>query len=241
MSSLIKQQLLLQQQQQLQQQQLLAARSNRASLSLLKKTIPRSPFYSVTSTKRYDLLQVGDVKDETYVILEEPIDGDFTNDVNSELYEIAFLVNQMVFYVSYQFAQEITRDEMEELEKFEQECWMEECEKLEAIHINASSNSTQKLSNTSKKKGMSKSKSSKKAIVTGTADDLPPLFYDPIMNVTSDVLLKKPRENVVQFSYSIPLLGSTSNTSGGMLNKRLSEIANMLAETIKREKREKKN
>lgn len=147
MSSLIKQQLLLQQQQQLQQQQLLAARSNRTSLSLLKKTIPRSPFYSVTSTKRYDLLQVGEAKDETYVILEEPIDGDFSGDVNSELYEIAFLVNQMVYYVSYQFAQEITRDEMEELEKFEQECWMEECEKLESMFINNTSNISQKMLN----------------------------------------------------------------------------------------------
>lgn len=76
--------------------------------------------------------------------------------------------------------------------------------------------------------------------MTGT-DDLPPLFYDPIMNVTSDILLKKPKENLVQFSYSIPLLGGSTNGSGGMLNKRLSEIANMLADTIKREKREKKN
>ena len=135
MSSLIKQQLLLQQQQQLQQQQLAAQKNSRASLTLIKRTIPRSPFYTVTSTKRYDLMSVGDPKDETFVILEEPIDTDVVlPDINSELSDIAFLVNQMVYYVSYQYAQEITREEMEGLEQLEQECWLVEFERLESMY-----------------------------------------------------------------------------------------------------------
>ena len=94
----------------------------------------------------------------------------------------------------------------------------------------------ERFNNRKKTKG-SKPKTSKKA-TTVDDDNLPPLFYDPILNAPSDVLLKKSKESSVQFSYSIPILGGTSNS--GMLNKRLSEIANMLADTIKREKREKK-
>ena len=130
MSNLIKQQLMLQQQQQLQQQAL--ARASRSSFSLMRKMFPRSPFYCSSTTKRYDLMPVGEQKLENYVIMEEYIDPEAvcSQDVlNSELYDVAFLLNQMVYYVSYQYAQEQTEQEMEELELFEKECWATECER----------------------------------------------------------------------------------------------------------------
>ncbi|KAL9654781.1 hypothetical protein ABK040_008575 [Willaertia magna] len=211
----------------------------------------------------YELIPIGPIKEDRFVISRSYEDEEEKE--KDTIFEIAFLVNQMVYYVSNEYAKQQTKEVIEELEEFEKECWLTEIRANEtklkqkigliptfaeqqtqqstkrvgfvSTNNNSTFKSTSKINSDSSLVNNKITRSAKiaaKKELLESLDKAIDLNWDPIL-----CEMKRPQTKT--FSYTIPIMmGKSVNTpasAGNPISKRISEINNLLTETIKKERR----